>query len=256
MKRTFWILFAALLVMTTMDANGQRWKLRRYQLDMYVGVVSFHGDIGLADRPLANAFNGIRPAIGVMPRFLIRKNLAVSLDLAYLNYGGKDEAGSTHARLYSFNSQAFQHMARLEYYLVGASTSGGSSAAIYNRRGMVNNFNKLQLYVFGGVGGILSKAKVKDLNNNGEEPITNPGYDNSMQYTLGFPLGGGVKFALDPRWSVGAELGYQITLGDKLDGYQSDWSNYNDSYYLISIKAVMHIRNDKNSRPIFNKYYR
>ncbi len=31
-----------------------------------------------------------------------------------------------------------------------------------------------------------------------------------MQYTLGFPMGGGVKFALDPRWSVAAEMGYQI----------------------------------------------
>ncbi len=94
MKRTFWILIAALLVFTAVDANAQRWKLRRYEMDIYLGVVSFHGDIGLADRPLANAFNGMRPSIGVIPRFKITESLAVSLDLGYLMYGGKDEPGS------------------------------------------------------------------------------------------------------------------------------------------------------------------
>ncbi len=33
---------------------GQRWKLRRYEADLYVGAVSFHGDIGLANKPFAN----------------------------------------------------------------------------------------------------------------------------------------------------------------------------------------------------------
>jgi len=252
MKRTFWILIATLLVLTAVDANGQRWKLRRYEMDIYLGVVSFAGDIGLADRPLANAFNGMRPSIGVIPRFKIRENLSVSLDLGYLMYGGKDDPGSSHGRVYTFNSQAFQHMARVEYFLVG--TERGLTGGIYNRRGMVNNYNRLYLYLYAGAGGILSKAKVKD--QNGEEPFSNPAYDNTLQYTAGFPVGGGIKFALDPRWSVGAELGYQFTLSDKLDGYQSRWSNYNDSYYLLSVKAVYMVRNDRKNRPIFNKYYR
>lgn len=252
MKRTFWILIATLLVITAVDANAQRWKLRRYEMDIYLGVVSFHGDIGLADRPLANAFNGMRPSIGIIPRFKITESLAVSLDLGYLMYGGKDDANAEHGRVYSFNSNAFQHMARLEYYLVGSRS--GITSGIYNRRGMVNNYNRLYLYVYAGAGGILSKSKVKD--ENGEEPLENPGYDNTLQYTAGFPMGGGIKFALDPRWSVGVELGYQFTLSDKLDGYQSEWSNYNDSYYLLTVKAVMMIRNDRNNRPLFNKYYR
>ncbi len=70
-------------------------------------------------------------------------------------------------------------------------------------------------------------------------------------------MGGGIKFSVDPRWNVGVEMGYQFTTSDKLDGYApEEVSHYNDSYYLITVKAVYRIRNDKNGRPIFNKYYR
>jgi len=62
--------------------------------------------------------------------------------------------------------------------------------------------------------------------------------------------------SIDPRWSVGLELGYQFTLSDKLDGYEPVFSNYNDSYYLLTLKAIYRVRNNRYGRPIFNKYYR
>ena len=253
MKRTFWILTVSLLVLTALDASGQRWKLRRYEAEIYLAGVAFHGDIGLANRPLANMFNGIRPSVGITPRFFIRKNLAVSLDLGYIVYGGADEEGETHGRVYTFNSHAFQHFARLEFYLVGESAGRGATA-IYNRRGMINNFNKLNLYLFAGGGGILSKSTVKD--EEGNEPLANPGYSNEMHYGAGFPVGGGFKMSLDPRWSMGLELGYQFTTTDWLDGYSPTFSNYNDSYYLLTLKAIYRIQNDRNGRPIFRRYRR
>jgi hypothetical protein len=51
-------------------------------------------------------------------------------------------------------------------------------------------------------------------------------------------------------------VGYQFTTTDKLDGYASQYSEYKDAYYLLTVKATYRIRNDKNGRPIFNKYYR
>ncbi len=255
MKNKFWIPIIALLVLTSIDGYGQRWKLRRYEADLYIGAVSFHGDIGLANKPLMNNLNGIRPSIGFKPAFKITQDLTVALDLAYIIYGGKDQEGSSHSRLYSFNSHAFQHVVRAEYFLIGDGRSF-ISGAMYNRKGMVNNYNKLYLYIFGGAGGVLSKSKVKDLNNNGEEPLTNPGYDNSMKYTAVFPVGGGARWSIDPRWSIGVEIGYQFTLSDYLDGYSSAWSEYNDSYYLTTVKAILKIRNDRDGRPIFKKLYR
>ncbi len=255
MKKNLWIPIILILLLTSIDGFGQRWKLRRYEMDIYIGAVSFHGDIGLANKPLLNNFNGIRPSFGIIPRFMITQDIAVSLDLGYLIYGGKDEEGSSHGRNYSFNSHAFQHIIRGEYFIVGDGRSI-ISGAVYNRKGMVNNYNKLYLYVFAGGGGVLSKSKVKDLDNNGEEPLANPGYNNNMQYTAVFPVGGGIKFSIDPRWSFGVEIGYQFTLSDYLDGYSSAWSQYNDSYYLTSVKAIFKIRNDRNGRPLFRRLYR
>ncbi len=253
--KKLWIPIIVLLLLTSLDGYGQRWKLRRYEADIYVSAVSFHGDIGLANQPLMNNINGIRPSVGFKPGFKITQNLTATLDLAYVLYGGKDVEGSSHSRYYSFNSHAFQHTAKLEYYLLGDGRTF-MSGAIYNRRGMINSYKKLYIYVFGGAGGVLSKSTVKDLNNGGEEPLSNPGYNNNMVYTPVFPLGGGIKLSLDPRWSIGVELGYQFSLGDYIDGYSSQWSKYNDSYYLTSVKAIMQIRNNRSGVPVFRKLYR
>jgi hypothetical protein len=121
---------------------------------------------------------------------------------------------------------------------------------------MVNNYNKLYLYLYGGVSGVLSKSTIKDLNNDGEEPVNNPGYNNNMVYSAVFPVGAGMKFSIDPRWSVGLELGYAFSMSDWLDGYASEWSEYPDSYYAISVKGIYKIRNDKNGKPVFKKLYR
>lgn len=255
MKRNIWFLLVFGFILTSADVSGQRWKLRRYEANIYLAATAFHGDIGLANKPLLNNFNGLRPDVGFMGRFKITQNIAVGLDLAYLMYGGKDQEGSTHGRLYSFTSHAFQHTVRGEYYIYGEGRSFGSFA-VYNRRGMVNNYNRLYLYLFGGAGGVLTKPKVKDLNNGGEEPLDNPGYDNNLRYAAVFPVGSGVKFSINPRWDIGAEIGYMFALTDYLDGYSSEWSEYNDSYYLTSVKAIYKIRNNREGRPVFRKYYR
>ncbi len=255
MKSKILIPIITLLLLTSLDGYSQRWKLQRYEAELYVGAVMFHGDIGLANKGFLNNFNGMRPSFGFKPSFKINQDFVVSLDLAYMMYGGKDEVGSTHSRNYSFNSQAFQHVVRAEYYLIGESRTF-VSGAVYNRKGMVNSYNKLYQYFFVGVGGLLSKATVKDLDNNGEEPLWNPGYNNNSNYALVIPLGAGVKWSIDPRWSIGAEVGYQFVTSDYLDGYASEFSNYNDSYFLASVRAIYKIRNDRRGVPIFKKLYR
>ena len=89
---------------------------------------------------------------------------------------------------------------------------------------MVNNYNKLYLYLYGGVSGVLSKSYMK-YNGTGERSGRQlQGYNNNMVYSAVFPLGAGVKFSIDPRWSVGAELGYAFSLSDEMDGYAHDYS--------------------------------
>jgi len=255
MKNKLWLPIIAILLLTSVDGFGQRWKLRRYELDIYVAGVAFHGDIGLAHKDFANMFNGFRPSAGLNPRFMITQNVAVAMDLGWCMYGGKDEPGSSHGRYYSFNTNAFVHGIRGEYYILGTRENIFMSG-MYNRRGMVNNYNRLFLYLYGGASGILSKSHVKDLDNGGVEPLSNPGYNNNLVYSVVFPVGAGIKFELDPRWSIGLEMGYSFSLSDQLDGYASSYSKYNDSYYTTSVKAIYKIRNDKNGRPVFKKLYR
>jgi hypothetical protein len=114
----------------------------------------------------------------------------------------------------------------------------------------------LYVYLYGGISGVLSKTTIKDLDNDGEEPINNPGYNNNMVYSAVFPVGAGMKFSIDPRWSVGFELGYAFCMSDELDGYASELAEYPDSYYTLSVKGIYKIRNDKNGRPVFKKLYR
>jgi hypothetical protein len=118
---------------------------------------------------------------------------------------------------------------------------------------MVNSYDNINLYVFAGAGGIMSRSTIKD--QDGTEPLENLGYYPNLQYTAAFPVGAGFKFSLDPRWSVAAELDYKFTVSDRLDGYQPDASNYKDSYYMLTVRAVMRIRNDRNGVPQFGRYY-
>jgi hypothetical protein len=255
MKNKLWIPIIALLLLTSVDGYGQRWKLRRYELDLWVAGVTMHADIGKANQPFANMFNGFRPSIGITPRFFLYERTAIALDLAFANYAGKDDEVSSHGRQYAFNTNAFVHGIRGEFYILGTSKKM-FSGAVYNRRGMVNNYNQLYLYVFGGVSGILSKSIVKDMRNDNQEIADSEYYNNNAVYSVVFPLGVGFKLSLDPRWSIGLEMGYSFSLSDWLDGYSSPWSEYNDSYYITSVKAVYKIRSDKNGRPIFKKLYR
>lgn len=256
MKRNIWFLLVFALILTSVDTSAQqRWKLRRYEVDAYLAATAFHGDIGLANQHFLNNFNGMRPDLGVQAKYYLAERVLVSLDLGYLMYGGKDKEGSTHGRVYSFTTHAFQHTVRGEYYILGEFRKR-TSYAIYNRQGLLNFYNTLYVYGFAGFGGVMTKAKVKDLNNGGEEPLSNPAYDNNLKYAAVFPVGAGIKFEIDPRWSVGLELGYMFTTSDYLDGYSSQWSDYRDSYYLTSVKAIYKIRSNRQGRPVFKKYYR
>ncbi len=119
---------------------------------------------------------------------------------------------------------------------------------------MINNYNTLHLYAFAGAGGILTKAKIKDIN--GDEAITNPNYDNNLHFGAVFPMGLGLKYTIDSNWAIGLEVGGRFSLSDVLDGYATPWSQYNDRYILTNVKAIYKIRNDRRGVPIFGGFRR
>ena len=249
------LIISFLLILFSVDGFGQRWKLRRYEVGFGVGSTHSHVDIGPQNKEINNFFNGARPNVSLDVRFKISPSFAVNLDLGYLNMAGKDIDEPTRGRNYSFVSHNFEHTVRGEYYILGEGRAFGSQAN-YNRRGMVNNYNKVYLYVFTGFGGIMSKGSVKDMDNGDLPPDGNPGYDNNMHYGLVIPVGAGLKYTISAVWSLNLEAGYRWSSSDYLDSYASAFSKYNDNYYTTSFKALYKIRNNRKGRPIFRKYAR
>lgn len=248
------LIISFLLILFSVDGFGQRWKLRRYEVGLGIGTTHYHGDIGPAHKEFKTFLMSARPSASFDIRFKISPSFAAKLDLGYVNFSGKDQPEDSHA-YYSFVANGFEHTVRGEYYILGEGRSFGSQAN-YNRRGMVNNFNKVYLYAYAGLGGLYSKAKVTDLETNEPLPEGSPGYNNNSNYAFVIPLGAGIKYTFDAQWSIGAELGYRWTTSDLIDGFASVYSKYNDVYFTTSFKAIYKIRNNRKGRPILRKYPR
>ncbi len=249
MNRHFWIyiLLGALLIPSTVEA--QRWKLRRYEAGIGLGTVTSFTDIGSPDfgftsfNPIDTRFN-----ISTHAGYLILEDLSVKLELNYLMIGASDP--EIRDRSLGFTTHGFEHAVRAEYTFLGGGRT--FSTATFNRRGMVNNYGSSYLYVFAGAGGILTKATVRDAS--GEEVFGNPGYSNNLHWGAVIPAGIGFRRSVDAYFDFAVEVGGRFTFTDLIDGYQTQWSQYNDRYIITSVKAVYKIRNDRRGRPIFSRY--
>lgn len=54
-----------------------------------------------------------------------------------------------------------------------------------------------------------------------------------------FPLSGGVKFFLSPKWALNGEITYRLTTTDYLDGFSKSANpKYNDSYFTYGVGII------------------
>jgi hypothetical protein len=252
MNKPVWIYMLLLVLLVPAKVEAQRWKLKRYEAGIGAGTVTTFMDIGSPDfgvtsfRPYDTRFN-----VSSHAGYMLAQELTVKVDLNYLMLGAMDP--EIRDRSLSFTAHAFEHGARLDYTFLGGGRAFGSTA-MFNRRGMVNSYGTSYLYAFAGVAGILSKATVRDMN--GDEVIGNPGYNNNMQYGLVIPAGLGYRRSVDAYFDFVFEVGGRFSFTDLVDGYKTQWSQYNDRYIITSVKAIYKIRNDRRGRPIFSKYGR
>jgi hypothetical protein len=250
-RTAFYILLILIIIPVNLEA--QRWKLQRY--DVAIGIGSTHPfmDIGSQNDGLRSLqVSDTRICIPTHIGFKILEDLSVKLDLNYLMFGGADAPGRREALL-KYTSNTFEHNIRAEYNLVNGSKSGGSAVA-FNRRGMVNNIGSSVFYLYGGVGGIMSKAKVKYID--GTEVVNNPAYSNNMHWGVVLPAGIGYRRAVNVYIDFSIELGGRFTLTDFVEGYKHPVSEYNDRYFTTSFKAIYKIANDRNGRPKLYDYGR
>lgn len=256
MKQRLWffvLLFAILF--SSADALGQRWKLRRYEASLGVGSTHSFMDIGSGlDGIKAFQLQGTRPNVSFDVRFKIQPEIAVNLALTYAMFGGVD----TENRLgmaHRFTTHAFEPTVRGEYYVISEGRRYGSSA-LFNRRGMINNYNRVYIYGFAGAGALIWKPTIKDEDGNEVNEGDRPGLNTNLKASPVFPMGIGLKYTIDAHWTLGFEVGGRLTITDHIDGFSTENSDYNDRYILTNIKAVYKIRTNRRGRPVFNRYYR
>ncbi|SEK76240.1 hypothetical protein SAMN05421740_102624 [Parapedobacter koreensis] len=90
-------------------------------------------------------------------------------------------------------------------------------------------------YIFAGIGGILFDPKWRSVS--GNDIKLRHYYTEGVIYqnkTITIPFGAGFKYNLRGPWTIGAELGYRMTLTDYLDDVSGDYFDY-DVYYNYAL---------------------
>ena len=230
---------------------SQRWKLLRYEVMGGVGSANVFGDIGGAATQ-SNLFGlkdlriqYTRPSFSVGIRYKLQENMALKLNLIYGFAAESDKSSVNDTRRLSYTTRLFEQSLQYEYYFLKEDRRK-HSAASYSRRGMINNYSRVAMYGFAGLGGLAYTPK---LHVEGFAPppqnILGPGY------TLVFPVGIGAKYIYSDRFAFNAELGGRMSLSDGLDGYTSISSKANDIYYFLSISIAYRLKTGRNGLPKF-----
>ena len=233
------------------EGNAQRWKLRRYEAVFGVGFLNYFGDIG--GSATSDNWFGIkdlsikhtRPSLYLGTRYKIRENMSLKLNLMYGFLAGDDEGSKNSDRRFEFTSSIFEPSLQYEFSII-SEEKRYSSSALFNKRGMVNNYSQINLYLYAGIGGVFFNPKVNDALANA------PAYDpNHSKAGIVMPLGIGLKYVINQNWSVGGEFGIRLSTTDYMDGYSHPkFSKANDLYYFGFINGIYRIRTSKSGAPI------
>lgn len=228
------------------DASGQIWKLRRYEMEGGFGMTNYFGDVGgysngenlmglkdISGKSISGMFN-----IGM--RYKLLETTWVKFNVGLGSLRGSDEGGQNDARGIKFNSFIFEPSLRLEQSIINGRDE--RSYLMMKGRGIPSFRNSFGLYIFAGLGGAIPFPQAK------EDPYNRMTDGKSAVI---FPVGLGMKVALDPNWSVGVDLGWRFSTSDYLDGFSSQYSDHNDVYFLTNVSLIWKLRTSRKNLPIF-----
>ena len=240
------IIISLLSLFLVPDSFSQIWKLRRYEMEGGFGMTNYFGDVGghsngdnalgfkdISGKSISGMFN-----IGM--RYKLFEATWLKFNLGFGSLRGSDEGGVNDARGIKFTSFIFEPSLRVEQAIINGKDE--RSYLMMKGRGISNFRNSFSLYVFAGLGGALPFPKAK------EDPYNR--VSNGKSAVI-FPLGMGVKIALDPNWSLGMDLGWRFSTSDYLDGFSSQYSKHNDVYFLTNVSLIWKLRTSRRNLPIF-----
>jgi len=253
MKRISLLLLAALFISSAI--YSQRWKLKRYEAVIGLGTTNIFSDLGgRVDASMLFiediTFRDTRPSIYTAARFKISPQYSAKLALIY-GYGKTEdfEGSRNEGRQFLSQTHLVELSGHFEYYLI-QETRRWRSAAMFNRRGMLNNYSTVSAYIFGGMG--LTKYWI----NLEREPRPTDIYDDRNKIIPSFPFGVGLKYVISDIWMVGYEIGGRYTFCDYIDGFKPSASKHNDIYWISALNLNFRIKTSRRGLPLFLDRYR
>lgn len=243
MKR---IVFSLLLILTTaLAALPQQWKLA--PLEVYGGISSFQyfGDIGgsATESNLLGlkdiSFTKIRPGLTAGGRYQVIKPLVIKASYSFGFLTQSDIGSRNEPRNFAFRTMINEAYVGAEFYLIPESDENYFYSIMQVRGGLRHYKQPLSLYVSLGAGGVYYNAEARD------DLLTSSRFVGDKSFTMIVPVGIGVKYAIMPKISIGAELKARYTLTDYLDGVTSSFSKFNDIYYSLNINVNYKIQKSR-----------
>lgn len=227
---------------------SQQWKTA--PLEFYGGISGLHyfGDIGgtSSESSLLGIkdinFTKIRPGFTLGVRYQIMKplNLRASYSLGILTQS--DHNSRNENRNFAFRTLINEFTIGAEFYIIPESNENYHYSIMQVRGGLRHYQQPFSLYVTVNAGALLFNVTPQ------ESLATSPNFDDSKSFAIALPIGIGFKYALAPKISVGSELLLHLTTTNLLDGYESQYSKFNDIFYSLNIKVNYKIKKTKRRR--------
>lgn len=239
-------------VFVSFAANAQLWKLKRYEVIASLGTTQFYGDIGgySKGKNLLGikdfSFRQTRYNATAAFKYRIQSDVSLRLNLAFGAFHSTDSRGSNESRGFESVTSFFEPALLGEYYFIKNNGENSFLQLKDSRRGFQALFPALDVYVFGGFGGLSYKVKPNDK--------LAPFVTNPSGFTPVIPLGVGVNLFYSSIFSLGVELSGMVTFSDNIDGYSSIYSKSNDMYHFLNFTLTYKIRTGDNGMPTLRAY--
>lgn len=221
----------AAIILSNASITSAQINLSKYELGISGGVLVYQGDL---TPEKIGAYKTMKPQLGIQVSRILSPAFAVRLNFTKGKIYGNDAVYNNpdwrKQRNFNFTSPV------TEFSLQG----------VWNIR--PNSYSRFSPYVFGGVGFSFLKVK-RDWSNMNTE-VFGSGSDVQNGLTVDaatstprtipvIPVGAGVRYALNNRFSLTAETSYRLSFTDYLDGFsQSANPNKNDHYFSHSIGLI------------------
>lgn len=251
MKRSvlFIFLFCLLYTMTENKANGQLWKLKRWETTIGAGPSFFFGDIGgysqsenlLGFKDLSFNQTRFNFNFNVKYRISAKFNARINFTLAFIH--ASDAKGSNEGRDFEISMTGFEPALLGEYYFIKNRAEESYLFSKGRGTGFGSILRSLDFYVLAGVGGLSYKI-------NANKKLEDRGLDPSG-FAPVIPVGIGTTLVYSPNYNFGVEFGGRYAFSDNLDGYTSQYSSSNDVYYFLNFTITYKLKTGPKGLPSF-----